>query len=189
MSLLEVLAIAVGLAMDAFAVSVGAGAGGHVGRPRAALRLAFHLGLFQALMPVLGWYAGIRVASAIAAYDHWVDFGLLAAVGARMVHSGLRPRGTSTGPPADPSRGLTLVALSVATSLDAFAVGLSLAMLGIAIWQPSAVIGLVTGALSLVGIVIGHRLGRHFGPSVEILGGLVLILIGLHILAQHLLAT
>ena len=185
MSLLEILAIAIGLAMDAFAVSLAGGAGGRLRSPRPAIRLAFHLGLFQFMMPVIGWYAGSRVAPLIEHIDHWVAFALLAFVGGRMVHSGLRSDDDHTLPP-DPSKGWNLVALSVATSIDALAVGLSLAMIGVAIWQPSVIIGVVTAVLSLIGIAIGGRLGARFGPTVEIIGGLILIAIGIRIVVTHL---
>ena len=184
MSLVEILALAVGLALDAFAVSLAAGAAGHAAGPRPAFRLAFHFGLFQFMMPVLGWYAGSLVAARIAAADHWVAFALLLWVGVRMIRSGRDPDPAPVR--ADMSRGWTLVGLSVATSIDALAVGLSLAMLGVAIWYPSAVIGVVTCVLSLVGLRLGGRLGARFGQRAELVGGGVLILIGLRILVVHL---
>ncbi len=184
MPLAEIILIATGLAMDAFAVSLGAGAGRYVRRPRPAVRLAFHLGLFQFMMPVLGWYLGSYAAHLIAAVDHVVALALLAFVGGRMVWSGLHhPDEDSDGEHRadDPSRGLTLVALSVATSIDAFAIGLSLAVLGVGIWYPSVVIGVLTSGLSLVGIYLGGRFGDRFGSSAEVIGGILLIAIGLHI--------
>jgi putative Mn2+ efflux pump MntP len=183
-SIFEILAIAVGLAMDAFAVSLAGGAGGRLRSPRPAIRLAFHLGLFQFMMPVFGWYAGSRAAPLIEHVDHWVAFALLAFVGGRMVRSG----GWSDEHHVvslDPSKGWNLVALSIATSIDAFAVGLSLAMIGVAIWQPSVIIGVVTAVLSLIGIAIGGRVGRRFGPTVEIIGGLILLAIGIRIVTTH----
>ena len=183
MTLAEILVIAVGLSMDAFAVSLAGGAAGKLRHPRPAIRLAFHLGLFQFMMPVIGWYAGSRAAPLISSWDHWVAFALLVFVGVRMVVSGLRPGPSATQPP-DPSKGWNLVALSVATSIDALAVGLSLAMIGISIWQPSVIIGLVTGSLSLVGIYIGGRVGSRFGPRMEVAGGLMLLAIGVRILVS-----
>lgn len=185
MTLLEIVGIAVGLAMDAFAVSVAGGAGGYLNRPRPAIRLAFHLGLFQFMMPVIGWCGGSRLAHLVGSFDHWVAFGLLALVGGRMIRSGLRSE-VEESSLLDPSRGWTLVAVSVATSIDALAVGVSLAMVGIDIWQPSVVIGVVTATLSLVGIVIGGRVGARLGPKVEIAGGVLLLVIGLRILGDHL---
>jgi len=185
MRLIEVLMIAVGLAMDAFAVSIGAGAIRARLAPRATFRLAFHFGLFQFLMPVAGWLLGTSVADWLSGVDHWIAFGLLGFVGGRMVVSGARGGEEGlTGP--DPSKGLTMVALSVATSIDALAVGLSLAMLGVGILLPALVIGVVTGALCTVGVALGDRLGRRLGNRMELVGGLVLVGIGVKILLDHL---
>ncbi len=185
MDLLDILIIAVGLAMDAFTVCLGVGTCGNGTTRRAAFRLSFHFGLFQFLMPVLGWFLGAAVAPLISAVDHWIAFGLLAFVGGRMVRSGLD--GESESFAGDPSRGLTLVSLAVATSIDALAVGLSLAMLSISVWYPSTVIGVVTASLSLIGLQIGNRLGAKFGKRMEVVGGLILILIGVRILIAHLI--
>ena len=183
MPLIEVIAIAVGLAMDAFAVSLAAGAGSHLKTKRSALRLAFHLGLFQALMPVIGWYLGTRALPMIEAVDHWVAFGLLAFIGGRMVFSGFA--GESEAATTDPSKGVTMVSLSVACSIDALAVGISLAALNVAIWTPSLVIGIITAAISVMGIALGAQFGDRYGNRAEILGGLVLIAIGIKILGDH----
>lgn len=183
MSGLEVLLIAVGLALDATAVSIAAGSAGYMSRPRPVLRLAFHFGLFQALMPVAGWVLGRGVAGWMTAVDHWIAFGLLAFIGIRMVRSGLSP---DRAVPRDPSRGGSLVMLSIATSIDAFAVGLSLALLDAGILFPCIVIGVVTMALSIAGAGLGHRLRAGLGPRMEIAGGLLLIGIGLKILIDHL---
>lgn len=184
MNFLEVLMVAIGLAMDSFSVSLGASASGHEIDRRSALRLAFHLGFFQFLMPVVGWYLGISVAHIISSVDHWIAFGLLVLVGGRMIWAGFRDDVAIHD--ANPSRGFTLVMLSVATSIDALAVGLSLAMLGISIWYPSIVIGVVTAAISLAGIPLGARLGNLIGKRTGIAGGLILIFIGLRILVTHL---
>ena len=179
----EILMIAVGMAMDAFAVSLGAGASGHARDGRAIFRLSFHFGLFQFLMPVIGWYLGSTVAPYIATVDHWIAFGLLAFVGGRMIRAGLDANQEVLA--KDPSRGLTLVALCVATSIDALAIGLSLAMLRVTIWYPSVVIGVVTGGLSLVGLHLGTQLGTRFGKRMEIVGGVILVAIGLRLLVSH----
>jgi putative Mn2+ efflux pump MntP len=184
MNLLEILLIAVGLSMDAAAVSLCAGASGYAHQPRPALRLALHFGVFQAVMPLIGWLAGSTVAPWIAAVDHWVAFGLLAFVGVRMIRSGWKA--APPDPACDPTRGTTLVMLSLATSIDALAVGFSLAMLGTSIWLPATVIGLVTFALSVTAARLGGRLNVRFGQRMEILGGLVLLAIGLRILLSHL---
>ncbi|MFP4193396.1 MAG: manganese efflux pump MntP family protein [Desulfosalsimonas sp.] len=180
----EIILIAVSLAMDAFAVSVAAGTTGGLPK-RAVFRLSFHFGLFQFMMPVLGWYAGSRIAPLISAVDHWVAFTLLLFVGFRMIKSGLYPESETVF--RDPSRGLTLVMLSVATSIDALAVGFSLAMMEVAIWYPAVTIGIVTSAISLAGIRLGTFFGKKLGPRMEIAGGIVLILIGLRILSADLI--
>lgn len=180
MTTLEIILIAAGLAMDASAVSLAAAAAGFAADKKAVFRLAFHFGLFQFLMPVIGWYAGIRFVSYFKSFDHWIAFLLLAFVGSRMIWEGLHP---DTGSPKkDPSRGMTMVLLSVATSIDALAVGLSLAVLGVDIWYPSVMIGVITAAMSFLAIKIGIRMGTLFGSRMEIVGGLVLIGIGLKIL-------
>ncbi len=184
MSLLEILLVAVALAMDAFAVSLAAGATAYARSKRARFRLSFHFGLFQFLMPIAGWLVGTSVARAIESFDHWVAFGLLAFVGTRMLLAAFGEEGKA--PSRDPSRGATLVMLSVATSIDALAVGLTLAMLEVAIWYASVIIGLVTGLLSLAAIRLGNRLGARFGPRMEAAGGTILIAIGVRILLQHL---
>jgi putative Mn2+ efflux pump MntP len=135
------------------------------------------------MMPVIGWLLGSRIAPLIASVDHWIAFGLLAFVGGRMIRSGVGPGEKSYS--RDPSRGLTLVMLATATSIDALAIGLSLAMLRVRIWYPSAVIGVVTGGLSLLGLRLGMRLGARFGKGMQVVGGAVLSLIGLRILFSH----
>jgi len=185
MSFAEILLIALGLAMDAFAVCLGAGTTQHIKGPRPVFRLAFHFGLFQALMPILGWLVGSTINQWIAPFDHWIAFGLLAFVGIRMIRSGLQNEDEAVT--IDPSRGATLIMLSVATSIDAFAVGLSLAVLGVSIILPSMIIGLVAGGMSLLGIFLGGRLGKTFGKRMEVVGGVILIVIGARVVISHLL--
>jgi len=180
MTLLEILLIAVSLAMDAAAVSLGVGTTEHAVDLRPKLRLAFHFGLFQFLMPLLGWLAGATIAPRITTFDNWVTFALLAFVGAHMIRSGLSPHIVAYR--TDPSRGASLVLLSVATSLDALAVGVSLALQHVNIWYPAAVIGVVTASISLAGLLIGNRLSEAFGKRMEIVGGAILVVIGLRIL-------
>jgi putative Mn2+ efflux pump MntP len=183
---LTLLGIALGLAMDAFAVAISAGLS--LGRvtPRQTIRLAWHFGFFQAAMPVVGWLAGLSIERWIAPVDHWIAFGLLAFIGGKMIYEALkdeeeRQRG-------DPTKGWTLVLLSVATSIDALAVGLSLALLDVSIWIPALVIGLICAALTAAGLHLGRRFGNLLGRRMEIIGGVILIGIGLRILAAHLLA-
>ncbi|MCK4343581.1 MAG: manganese efflux pump [Phycisphaerae bacterium] len=185
MSVLTLILIAIGLAVDAFAVSIAVSSALGSVSPRQVFRLAFHLGLFQALMPVLGWLAGRRVGELIAEWDHWVAFGLLAFVGGKAVYEALS-RQTWPVPRSDPTRGLTLVLLSLATSIDALAVGMSLAFLRVEIWYPSALIGCVAAALTVVGMLLGSRLGSRFGRHAEVFGGVILIGLGLKILIEGL---
>lgn len=183
MPIWQIIIIAVGLAMDAVAVCVVAATSGYVPDRRAVFRLAFHFGLFQFLMPVLGWAAGAVLERYVAAVDHWIALALLAGVGGRMIYAALRPE--TKNQTADPTRGLTMVMLSTATSLDALAVGLSLAMAGISVWTPSLLIGLITAALCLVAIALGNRLRATVSRWAELVGGGVLILIGLRIVWEH----
>jgi putative Mn2+ efflux pump MntP len=184
MRFIQIVIIALGLAMDAFAVSIAAGTSGRVSNQQAALRLAFHFGLFQFFMPIIGWFLGIKILPLISALNHWVAFFLLFIVGFRMVRSGFDKQGRTFS--KDPSRGITLIILSVATSIDALAVGLGLAMLGIKIIYPCLVIGIITAILSFLGIQMGSRLGIKFGKKMEILGGLILMGIGSKIIITHL---
>ena len=181
---LEIILIAFALSVDAFAVSMAVSAAGRVYDPRSVFRLAFHFGLFQFLMPVIGWAAGATLERLIASVDHWVAFVLLMAVGLRMLHAAVNPKATVGQD--DPSRGLLLVTLSTAVSVDALAVGLSLGMLRISIWTPGVIIGVVTASMSLVGILIGARLHARFGRFAELIGGLVLISIAIRIVVTHL---
>jgi len=186
MDYLTLLGIALALAMDAFAVALATGMNLATLTGRHLFRLGFHFGLFQALMPVIGWLAGLTVQQHIAAWDHWIAFGLLAFVGGHMLwEAGSEAHEEKRA--NDPTRGLSLIMLSVATSIDALAVGFSLSVLGVSIWMPAVVIGLVAGALTVAGMLLGRRAGDQWGPRVEIIGGLVLIGIGLKILAEHLL--
>lgn len=172
--------------MDAFAVSLGAGASPCIRGYRPTFRLSFHFGLFQFLMPILGWLLGTTIAPWIEGIDHWIALGLLVFVGGRMIRSGLDPNGEAYA--QDVSRGWTLIMLSLAVSIDALAVGFSLALFGREIWFPAVIIGVVTGLMSWLGTRIGSRLGRRFGKRMEIGGGTILILIGIRIVLTHLLS-
>ncbi|MBN1611342.1 MAG: manganese efflux pump [Polyangiaceae bacterium] len=184
MGWLSLVAVAVALAMDAFAVALVAGLTLDPLTRRRVFRLSFHFGLFQALMPISGWAAGKAVRSTIESVDHWIAFGLLLFVGGRMVWGALGEQ-HGPAPRTDPTKGWDLVLLSVATSIDAAAVGLSLAMVGAPILVPAVVIGVVTATLTAVGMLLGRRIGTLWGRRVEIIGGLVLIAIGIRILIEH----
>ena len=186
LSWLEILGIAIALAMDAFAVSIVAGLTIEQLTHRHVFRLAFYFGLFQFIMPVLGWLAGQSLAEYINKWDHWVAFALLTAIGGKMLWEARFPK--KPGNCSDPTRGLMLITLSVATSIDALAVGLSMAFLGISIWVPSVVIGAVAAAMTMIGMRFGSRFGRKSGHWAQLLGGVVLIGIGIRILISHLFA-
>jgi len=186
MHLSVILFIAVGLSMDAFAVSVVTGSVYRELKVRHALRMALFFGGFQAVMPVLGFLAGLSLRDYISAYDHWIAFGLLVFVGGKMIYESLQFEAAEKN--LDPSNLLVLLALSVATSIDALAIGITLSMLTAGIVAAAAIIGLVTFTLSYAGILIGKRFGHFFESKIEILGGVILIAIGLKILIQHLTA-
>ena len=178
--------IAIALAMDAFAVALAAGLTLPKLTGRHLFRFGFHFGLFQALMPILGWLAGISLREKIEAVDHWVAFTLLICVGVKMLKDACNNE-KEDEPSNDPTRGVSLVMLSIATSIDALAIGLSLAILGVVIWTPAIVIGLTASILTLVGMLLGRRLGAAWGTRVEVFGGLLLIAIGFKILLEHTL--
>ena len=184
MSWLNILATAVGLAMDAFAVSIAAGLTIGGVTPRHVFRIAFHFGLFQFLMPILGWLAGSTVSAQVVAHGHWLAFGLLSFIGGKML---LEARSGDGGEPAaDPSKGWMLVGLSVATSIDALAVGLSMAFMQVSVWLPCVVVGVVAALFSAVGITFSGRVLRRWGRAAAVAGGCILILIGVRIVVlQH----
>jgi manganese efflux pump family protein len=186
MHFLELLLIAIALSMDACAVAVCVGSAGYAGRRRNIARLSISFGFFQFIMPVIGWFVGSRLQYLIASIDHWIAFGLLSVVGVRMIRSGFDSLGLMSS--ENPTRGFRLLALSVATSIDALAVGLSFSMLGLTVLYPSIIIGSVTCILSVAGMMFGNRLHAHTGKKLEIAGGLLLILIGLRILVTHLIS-
>ncbi|MEN8189034.1 MAG: manganese efflux pump MntP family protein, partial [Thermodesulfobacteriota bacterium] len=143
MDFLTICGIAVALAMDAFAVALSAGVLLDPITPRRLFRLGFHFGLFQGMMPVVGWLAGVGLRQFVTVYAPWIAFGLLIFVGTKMIHEAVADPGEESTR-RDPTRGMTLVMLSVATSIDALAVGFSLSLLGVGIWAPAVVIGIIT---------------------------------------------
>lgn len=184
MSFISILFISLGLAMDAFAVSISSGLTIHRLRVGHAFRIALFFGVFQAIMPVIGWLAGLSVQEYIASIDHWIAFALLSIVGGRMIYES-SVLGDDKNE-KDPLNIYVLLMLSIATSMDALAVGLSLSFLNIAIALPAIIIGCVTFALSFAGVYIGDRFGHFFESRIEIAGGLILIGIGIKILIEHL---
>jgi putative Mn2+ efflux pump MntP len=154
---------------------------------RQTFRLAFHFGLFQFLMPVIGYLAGMTVERWMKSYDHWLAFVLLGFIGGKMVYEGMRGEKEEGTGGKDPTRGMSLVMLSVATSIDALAVGVSLGVLHTdRILYPGIVIGIVACSFTAAGLHLGKRLGTVFGKRMEVAGGLVLIGIGAKILLDHL---
>lgn len=188
MPLFEIFLLALALSMDAFAVAIATGIRLRCATPRQSFRLSFHFGLFQALMPIIGWFAGIHVRDYIESWDHWIAFILLSLVGLKMIRDSLRQEEEEDDTCLDPTRGVSLVVLSVATSLDALAVGLSLALVGDPIWLTAAAIGIVCGLCTLMGLHVGRiaaKAAAHLGSRAALAGGMVLILIGVNLLREH----
>ena len=184
MELITIVVIAIGLAMDAFAVSVVSGSVYRQLHVKHALRMAVFFGGFQAVMPLLGSLAGLSAKDYIVDYDHWVAFGILGAVGGKMIYESFKIKSVEDN--YDPANILVLLVLSVATSIDALAVGLTLSLITQSIAATVIVIGLITFALSYLGVLIGKRFGHFFENKIEILGGLILIGLGIKILIEHL---
>ena len=183
MDYLTVVLLGIGLAMDAFAVSVCKGmAMGRI-RVRAALIIGAWFGFFQALMPLIGFYLGQSFHSLIEAYDHWIAFGLLLIIGCNMIRESFsdeeeEAKGADIG-------FLVMLVLAIATSIDAFAVGISMAMDGSEILLPAVIIGIITLAISVAGVKAGSVFGDRLGSRAELLGGVILILIGIKVVLEH----
>lgn len=184
MDIITAFFIALGLAMDAFAVSVASGLTIKSLRVRHALRISLFFGLFQAVMPVAGWLAGLALKDFVEKVDHWVAFAILAFIGTKMIYEASVFERTERK--TDALSTTVLVGLSVATSIDALAVGVTFAFLDIVIVTPVVIIGLVTFFMSYSGVCIGRRFGNVSEKKIEVLGGLILIAIGLKILIEHL---
>ena len=181
-----VFAIAVGLSMDAFAVSVANGCRIKQVTLRDALRPGWWFGGFQMLMPVLGWLGGLALRDLIQGFSHWVAFGLLVFVGGKMLIEVVRRGEHEDECEAERCSTRDMLVLAIATSIDAMAVGLSLSVLHVSIWWPALLIGLVTFTFSLAGTLLGSSFGKLIKGKAEIVGGLVLIGIGIRILLQGL---
>ena len=184
MDMLTIILIAIGLAMDAFAVSIAKGITISNHRKKTALVMATFFAVFQMFMPVIGWIAGLGLEELITGIDHWIAFGLLALIGARMIYDSTKKE--------DPQRESNirlhaLLILSVATSIDALMVGLSFAFLQTAIVIPIIVIGIVTFSLSYLGFHFGNVIGNILGSKIKVIGGVILIAIGVKILLEHLM--
>lgn len=190
MSVLAILGLALALSMDAFAVAVASGCALRAPSAGQYLRLSGAFGFFQFAMPVLGWGLGLSVRGYIEAWDHWIAFALLTWIGGKMVFSGSaawRGRAACARPAVDPAAGRNLLLLSVATSVDALAVGLSFAILGTPVWGPAFCIGLVCALVTACGVFLGKTLANicSLNAWAELLGGLTLLVIACNILREH----
>jgi putative Mn2+ efflux pump MntP len=185
MEIVEILFIAVGLAMDAFAVSVTSGITIQQLKISHAFRIALIFGLFQAFMPLLGWGAGLSLKDFIMGIDHWIAFGLLSVIGCKMIYESLK---METGKNRSNVLDMyILLILSIATSIDALVVGVSFAFLKVSIIMPIIIIGVVTFVLSFLGVFVGDKFGHFCEKKIGIIGGIILIVIGIKILVEHLL--
>lgn len=175
--------VALGLAADAFAVSLSSGIQIKNIKINKALKIALSFGVFQALMPLLGWWVGLSLRDLISSVDHWMAFGLLSFIGGRMIYESTQEVSDRKFNPLDI---YTLLMLSIATSLDALAVGVGFAVLKTSILAAISVIGFITFFLCFIGVFVGHKFGNLFQNKIEIFGGLILISIGSKILFEHL---
>ena len=185
MGLITIVIIAVGLAMDAFAVSIVSGAVYRQLKVKQTFRIAIFFGGFQAFMPLIGFLAGLSVKEYIADYGHWVAFGLLSTVGGKMIYESFKIKSAQKN--FNPSNILVLLVLSVATSIDALAIGVTLSFITSSIVTAVIIIGLVTFVLSYLGVCIGKKFGHFFENKIKAFGGLVLVGLGIKILFEHLL--
>ncbi len=181
-----IFVIALGLAMDSFSVAVASSVSHSVFETQYALKIAVFFGVFQGLMPIIGWIIGVSILGMIAQYDHWVAFGLLVVIGGRMIYEAVH---TEVSTALSIQKLSVLVMLSLATSIDALAVGLSYSVLNVPIVIPSILIVLVTSILSYIGVYLGHVAGMKISSKTSIIGGLTLMGIGTKILVEHLLTT
>ena len=184
MSAFTILLISLSVAVDALSVSLAISTCGLIRDDRGKIRLAAHFGIFQSGMTLLGWFAGETMVRFISPIDHWLAMALLVYVAYGLIRAGLNPEVEAF--PQDPSKGRTMILLAVATSIDAFAVGLSLPVLKLPFGWTTASIGLVTFALSCAGLFAGHILGEHFGRRMQIVGGVVLLFIAVNVVIGHL---
>ena len=185
MTWLELIIIAVGVSMDAFAVSICKGLSLRSLRPKHILSTSVWFGGFQALMPLIGYYLGVSFADSVADFDHWIAFVLLGIIGGKMIKEAFEKDDECDYNPDFSFK--TMLALAVATSIDAMAVGVSLAFLKVDIWTSILVIGLMTGAFSALGVKLGNLFGCRYKSKAEVVGGIVLVGIGIKILVEHLM--
>ena len=183
MAFVELILIAIGLAMDAFAVSVGKGLSVSRVEPRHAISAGLWFGGFQALMPIIGYLLGSSFAHVVSSVDHWIAFALLLLIGLNMIRETLWGDDEAHDSDFSPRK---MFVMAVATSIDALTIGITLAFLNVNIWVAATVIGVITFALSAIGVHLGSRFGAKVGSKAGILGGVVLICLGIKILLEHL---
>ena len=179
LSFFEIALIAVALGCDAFAVGLGVGC--RFCGPRQIFRLSFHFGLFQFMMPLIGWLAGVHILFWFKTWGPWIAFGLLMVIGIRMVREGIR-QPEEEAECQDPTRGFSLVMLSAATSIDALGVGFSLGVLNQSLFMVAVWIGITAAAMTWLAMKIGNRFSQRFAKRMEILGGLILVAIAFKLL-------
>ena len=185
--LMELFLIGVGLSMDAFAVSICKGLAMEKVNKKQAFIIGLYFGGFQALMPLIGWFLGIRFQKYITSIDHWIAFVLLALIGGKMIVEAIRdPDVEEIGKKDPPLDHKEMFLLAVATSIDALAVGITFAFLDTPIVEAIVIIGLTTFFLSIIGVVVGNFFGTRYKKKAEIIGGIILVLIGVKILLEHL---
>ncbi len=182
-----IIGVAIALAMDAFAVAIATGISLKDVSPRQTFRLSWHFGLFQAMMPIIGWYFGVSIKGYVENYTHWIAFGLLFLVGGNMLREAFQLSEDEEKEKKDNTRGLSLLILSIATSIDALAVGFSMSLMQVSIMYPALIIGIVAGLFTILGLHLGKKAAnwKRFSPIAEVLGGLVLWLVGINILREH----
>jgi len=183
MNLAVLILLAISLAMDAFAVSIANGISMNHIKFSQAIIIALFFGVFQAVMPIIGWVIGNRFKDVISGFDYWIIFVILLVIGGKMIYDSLKKEEQKKD---NKSLNIyTLFILAIATSIDALAVGLGFSFIDIGIIFPSIIIGIVTFAISLTGVYLGKKLGKLFGKKMEILGGIILILIAFNILLEN----
>lgn len=183
MSFLEILLISIGLAMDAFAVSVCKGLAMTKMSWKKAIIIGLYFGLFQAIMPIIGYYLGESFQGLVTSIDHWIIFGLLTFIGGNMIKEALNKEKQEANDNIDIK---TMTILAIATSIDALAVGITLAFLEINLTLAVSLIGIITFTLSVIGVKIGNKFGAKYERKAELVGGIILIFIGAKILIEHL---
>lgn len=186
MGLIELLLIAVGLSMDAFAVSICKGLGMRKINFKHAIIIALFFGVFQGVMPVIGWLLGTQFEGYITNIDHWIAFGLLVLIGGKMLWDAFHEEESCTDCEQPKINVKELTLLAIATSIDALAIGITLAFLQVDIVPAALTIGITTFVLSFIGVIVGNRFGDKYQKRATIAGGVVLIVIGAKILLEHL---